>query len=334
MFYNDYEHFINKIVWFIKKKKHRDNFRNILYDIVNSMYKLEYMVDRLNVKNDDDSLVIIQSTGGLADQFWKYVLGESIKRNYNVNVKYDITWFRTHHKDIDGNHERPFQLLKLCPDINYDIASENDVFFYKACFGNMVKTYYRYDINNILQTKRNIYLDCYPELLDIDIDEIFNSIDLDKYHYSTLKDNNLLLYNELSNNNEEEVSVVIHARLGDSHTFGEFKTIFNSSYNNYADYFLQSIDNLFNKLKPLKTKFFFFSDDIEWLKNNVISKLNNNISYKINYENNEPYLYMYLMSKAKHYIISLGGFGNLATLFNRNKDKIVIRPNDFKLSKT
>ncbi|MEI0702034.1 hypothetical protein [Brachyspira intermedia] len=80
MFYNDYEHFINKIVWFIPSKKHRDNFRKILYDIVNSMYKLEYIADKLNVKDDTKGMVIIESQGGLADQFWKYILGESIKK--------------------------------------------------------------------------------------------------------------------------------------------------------------------------------------------------------------------------------------------------------------
>lgn len=325
MFYNNYEQFINKIVWFIPSKKHRDDFRKILYDIVNSMYKLEYIADKVNVKDDKKGMVIIESAGGLSDQFWKYILGESIKKNYDFDVKYDLTWFRTHHKDVDGKHERPFELLKLCPDISYDIASEEEVFFYKACFGNMVKTYTGYDINNILQTKKNIYLDSYPKLLDISVEDVVKDIDLDKYHFKNLEGDNLLLYNELKNN----ISISVHSRLGDSHVMEKFKTIFNSDYNQYADYLIKSIYYLYNKLKDHNPKFFFFSDDINWVNNNVISKLDKNISYKINKEKNPPHLDIYLMSSAKHQIISLGGFGNLASLFNKNKDKIIIKPTDF-----
>ena len=325
MFYNDYEHFINKIVWFIPSKKHRDNFRKILYDIVNSMYKLEYIADKLNVKDDKKGMVIVESTGGLADQFGKYILGESIKKNYDVRVKYDLTWFRTHHKDIDGKHERPFELLKLCPDISYDIATEEEVFFYKACFGNMVKEYFDYDINHILATKKDIYIDCYPKILDINIDDLVKDIDLDKYHFKVLAGENLSLYNELKNN----FSISVHARLGDSHIMPEFKSIFNSDYNEYASYFIKSINFLNNKFKDYNPKFVFFSDDMNWVNDNVISKLDKNILYRINIEKNPPHLDIYLISSAKHQIISLGGFGNLASLFNKNKDKIIIRPNDF-----
>ncbi|MEI0493164.1 alpha-1,2-fucosyltransferase [Brachyspira intermedia] len=325
MFYNDYEHFINKIVWFIPSKKHRDNFRKILYDIVNSMYKLEYIADKLNVKDDKKGMVIVESTGGLADQFGKYILGESIKKNYDVRVKYDLTWFRTHHKDIDGKHERPFELLKLCPDISYDIATEEEVFFYKACFGNMVKEYFDYDINHILATKKDIYIDCYPKILDINIDDLVKDIDLDKYHFKVLAGENLSLYNELKNN----FSISVHARIGDSHVMTEFKTIFNSDYNEYADYFIKSVNFLYDKFKDDNPKFFFFSDDINWVSDNIISKLDKNIVYKINKEKNPPHLDIYLISTAKHQIISLGGFGNLASLFNKNKDKTIIRPDNF-----
>ncbi|WP_232469524.1 hypothetical protein [Brachyspira pilosicoli] len=56
-----------------------------------------------------------------------------------------------------------------------------------------------------------------------------------------------------------------------------------------------------------------------------MKKLNNRISYKVSSCKNPPYLDIYLMSNAKHYIISLGGFGDLATRFNNNENKIVIK---------
>lgn len=325
MFYNDYEHFINKIVWFIPSKKHRDNFRKILYDVVNSMYKLEYITNVLNNKIDnEDNVVIIETSGGIADQFGKYVLGEAVKK-YNRKVKYDLTWFRTHNKDVDGKHERPFELLKLLPDIDYDIASEDEVFVYKACFGNIIKEYFDYDINDILLTKKNIYLSGYPKIPDIEIKDLVKDIDLDKYHFNSLKGENLLLYNDL----KKYCSISVHARLGDSHIMSDFRTIFHSDYNEYTDYFVKSINNIYNKFKSNNPKFFFFSDDIEWVNKNVIPKLSKDILYTIVNEKNPPHIDIYLISNAKHQIISLGGFGNLASLFNKNDNKTVISPKDF-----
>lgn len=133
------------------------------------------------------------------------------------------------------------------------------------------------------------------------------------------------MYNELKDN----VSISVHARLGDSHIMPEFKTIFNSDYNEYASYFIKSINFIYNKFRDYNPKFFFFSDDINWFNDNVISKLDKNITYKINKENNPPHLDIYLISNAKHQIISLGGFGNLASLFNKNKDKIIVKISDF-----
>ncbi|MEI0842363.1 alpha-1,2-fucosyltransferase [Brachyspira pilosicoli] len=321
MLYNNYEHLINKIVRIIPIKKHRDNLRNILYDIVNSLYKIEYISKELNKKrnNNDSGIVIIECQGGLADQFWKYILGESIKKHYNFTVKYDITWFDHKHKDIDGKDERPFELIKLCPDIDFKIASYDEIFFYKACFSVINESYFGYDINNYLENNKNLFLYSYPRILDINVSDITKNIDLDKYHYSTLKEDNLVLYNELKNSE----SVAIHIRLGDSYVMSCFKEVFNSSYENYANYFIESINKLSNELK--NPTFFFFSDDIDWVNKNIIKKLNNRISYKVSSCKNPPYLDIYLMSNAKHYIISLGGFGDLATRFNNNENKIVIK---------
>ncbi|WP_295156586.1 alpha-1,2-fucosyltransferase [uncultured Brachyspira sp.] len=328
MLYNDYEHFINKIVWFIPSKKHRDNFRKILYDMVNSMYRLEYIANQINLKNYDKGNVIICSSGGLADQFWHYILGESIKRNYDFNVKYDNTWFRTVHKDYYKKEDRHFELLKLCPDISYDIASEEELFFYKANFNNfnnMLKGYItNEDLNYILQTKKNVYIECYPKK-DINADDIVKNIDLDKYHFKSLKGENLLLYNELKNN----FSISVHARLGDVNVMDTFRSIFNSDYSEYADYFIKSINYIYNKFKDNNPKFFFFSNDINWVNNNIISKLGKNILYKVSEEKNPPHLDVYLISIAKHQIISLGGFASLAGLFNKNTNKIIIKPSDF-----
>ena len=326
MFYKNYKKLIDKIVWFIPSKKHRDNLRLILWDVISSVYKLEFILNYLN-SYEDERCIIIGISGGLNDQFHKYVLGETIKNKFNMKVKYDITWYNDYGIDDDGNFNRHFELLKLCPNIDIDIASEEEVFVYRNCFMNAIKNI-NGNITDEIKNKRNIYIYyySYPTVDGANVDEITDSIDLDKLHYNTLNSYNLELYNELKS---EKASVAVHVRLGDSHVMNNFKNIFYSSYDKYVDYIIDSIYKMQDKLSPLKPKFFFFSDDINWVNDNVISKLDKNISYRINKEKNPPHLDIYLMSSAKHQIISLGGFGRLASLFNKNKDKIIIKPSDF-----
>lgn len=317
--YDKYEELINKIVWIIPSSKIRNNTRKMLYDILASIYKIEYIMDVLNTKSENiEEVVIINVEGGLASQFYFYGLGEYIKKEFNKKVKYNIDWFRVNHKDVDNNYERPFEITKFLPDAEFNIASREEVFKYKLCFSYTNEEHNGYDFDFISQ-KRNVYLAGYPNV-SIDISNLISNIDLDKYHFNKLEGDNLILYNELVS----EESVSVHIRLGDFHVFNDFDTYFDRDYNKYANYFIKSIERLSKELN--NPKFFFFSEDINWIKKNIIPHLDKNIRFKINEIVNSPYIDLYLMSKAKHFIISLGGYSNLTQEFGRYKDKIVVRP--------
>lgn len=322
--YKDYKKIIDKIVWFIPIKNKRDYIRLVLTDIVDAMYKLEYISDVLNTKNDNlEELAIIEVAGGLADQLHKYILGESIKIYYGKKVKYDLTFYEEYGMDCLGNRNRPFELLEFLPEINFDIASYQEIATYRICFYEPKYCHnYYYELNDLLKNKRQIYVSGYPNILPINIEKLFSNIDLDKYHYDKLKDGNLDLYKEMK---EHKASVSVHVRLGDSNVMDSFSSKFNKDYNNYANYIIQSINSITNKLSPIKPRFFFFSDDIEWVKKNIIVKLYNT-DYIINNNINKGYIDMYLISSSKHSIISIGGFGRTAAYFNKNKDKIIISP--------
>ena len=127
MLYNNYRDLINKrIAWFIPIKSLRDKFRNILDDIVNTMYKIEYLVNKNNtLENKDERLFIIWQCDGFSGQLGKYILGESIKQNQNnIRIKYDITWHINNGKDVYGKEKRAFDLINCFPDLNIEIAEK------------------------------------------------------------------------------------------------------------------------------------------------------------------------------------------------------------------
>ena len=73
-------------------------------------------------------------------------------------------------------------------------------------------------------------------------------------------------------------------------------------------------------------KFFIFSDDIDYIKNNIIKKLSKTILFyivDIN-DNDKGYFDLFLMINCKHQIASNGSFGYYAYCFN--KDRVLITP--------
>jgi hypothetical protein len=121
-------------------------------------------------------------------------------------------------------------------------------------------------------------------------------------------------------------SVSIHIRRGDY-----LSSKFVDGFSNICtiDYYNRSIDKIKSNLDlPV---FFVFSDDQEWVKQNIIIKnafyLNHNIG-KNSWQD------MYLMSKCKHNIIANSSFSWWGAWLNSNNQKIVIAPkkwwNDFK----
>lgn len=105
-------------------------------DIVNTIYRIENINNILNTKNNNnvEELAIIEVQGGLSDQLHKYILVESIKIYCDKKVKYDLTFYEEYGTDSLGNRNRHFELLEFLPEINFDIASQQEISTYKTCF--------------------------------------------------------------------------------------------------------------------------------------------------------------------------------------------------------
>ena len=113
-------------------------------------------------------------------------------------------------------------------------------------------------------------------------------------------------------------SVSIHIRRGDYLSIYWEKKLAIITDNKY---YKNALEYLEKKIKHLH--FFVFSDDIQWVKENL--KLPNCTYVEHNIGKNS-YVDMYLMSLCKHNIIANSTFSWWAAWLNKNEDKIVIMP--------
>ena len=315
MLYKNYTDLVNKLVWIIPKKSKRDNMRNILNYIVNTAYKIEYLINNNNSINDKD-YIIINQCDGFAGQLGKYIFGEFVKDNYNKNVKYDTSWYSISGLDIEKKEKRKFDLLNCFEDIKIEIASNEEIEIYKRLF-----YYDSGDFYDLCRNKKRLYCHFHPYIGSFDKSYVMQKLDMHKNLHHKLKDNNLNLYNEIINH---PASVAVHIRRGDIKAHGGFEVFKNN------DSIYKAIYLMIEKLKPIKPKFFFFSNDMNWVKNNILRNLNKEVEYTYCNNDNKDTVYfdMYLMSSAKHMIFTIGGFSQIAYMFNKNKNIIVISPDN------
>ena len=127
-----------------------------------------------------------------------------------------------------------------------------------------------------------------------------------------LREDNENLYNIICNTN----SVCITIRRGD-YLSSRYKDSF---YICDENYFKRGIDVIKEKID--KPTFIFFSDDIEWVKDNIV------IDTPCYYETgNDPiWEKIRLMSACKHFIISNSTFSWWAQYLSTNPNKIVVSP--------
>ena len=113
-------------------------------------------------------------------------------------------------------------------------------------------------------------------------------------------------------------AVSVHIRRGD-YLSEHFKDGFGSCCP--IDYYLRSIR--FIKKKTVNPLFVFFSDDMEWVKENIIEE---NAIYVDHNHEFDAWQDMYLMSQCKHNITANSSFSWWGAWLNVNPQKIVISP--------
>lgn len=269
-------------------------------------------------------MIIVKLMGGLGNQMFQYAIGRSLAVKTNQELKFDLSFLSDKSPKINFTF-RELELDKFNINLEFSSIEENRFFINKLSILNKIlfklnlKSSNLYIVENphkqlnISNINGDVYLDGFwqSEYYFCDIRNYL----LNDFSLSILSNEVSLLTDEIIRNS----SVSIHIRRGDYSS--------NSHINSYhgtcnIEYYLKAISYFSNKLaNPI---FYFFSDDINWVKDNFESKQNFRfISLK---DSKSPHYDMYLMSKCLHNVIANSSFSWWGAWLNQNPNKTVIAP--------
>lgn len=258
--------------------------------------------------------VIVQMDGGVCSQMHQYILGYLFMQK-GYKVYFDLSFFTEWGLDLNNKFVRKFDLLKAFPYLNFNKASEIEIYAYrKKVFNKGNHTPETMTDFSFLEKKPPIFLGDYYHLPPTIWLPAFQS--LYKMDNTILDDKNNKVCHKI---NSRPNSVAVHVRRGDLsvevYAYGKPATF---------NYFQKAISHCQSKLD--NPYFFFFSDEPEWVQNELIPRLcliEQSEVISIN-GSDKGYMDLYLIAHCKNQITTKGTLGKYGALLNDNPSKIVI----------
>lgn len=271
-------------------------------------------------------MVIVKLQGGLGNQMFQYAFGRSIAKKLHTAVYFDPSFFDSVINESDISI-REYELSIFDADVNFADTK-------------LIRKFLQPDIFQRLLNKLNIYKKTiYNEPSLRMSKEVFNikpSAYLsgfwhsEKYFWDIEEEiRELFIFrkplNELSQKfvdkiSEDKTAVSVHIRRGDYISSERTNQIHGSCTIEYYKNALALI-----KMRLNSPHFYFFSDELEWVKNNLINETDNCTLVDHN-RGKDSWQDMALMSRCKHHIIANSSFSWWGAWINPNKEKIVIAP--------
>ena len=264
--------------------------------------------------------VIANIIGGLGNQMFQYAASYALAKKNGLELKVDLDDYHTFR---DRNFELPYAF-----DLKFSIASKKDVKNLIGVHSNIYLRRFLYRVGyrkNMLREK--------PYVLNKDFFDITNSIYLEGYwqnynYFDSIKKDIRQQFKFKCLKNEEisfffqkykkKNVISMHVRKSDYINNKKNTHLFFNLTNNY---YLQAVN--FFKLKVSNPHFLIFSDDVNWVNNNINLQ---NTSYEILKPSLSPAKDMALMSLCNHNIIANSTFSWWAAWLNSSVNKIVITP--------
>jgi len=261
---------------------------------------------------------IVRCLGGLGNQMFQYAFYKALKNRFK-NAKFDLDGYK------DYPLHNGFELQTIF-DLHPDIASP---FLSRVYYTPERKWIYR-KIRRIFNIKNSYYEEIIPFTFNQDLflndqikylwgywqnplyfTAIAEEIKKDFQFKIPLDQRNQLVLTDIHQTN----SVSLHVRRGDYIKDTLLGGLCNMEYYQSA---IQHINE--NVVSP---KYYIFSNDIEWCRNNFNLPDCQFISWN---EGLTSYIDMQLMSACKHNIIANSSFSWWGAWLNNNPSKIVIGP--------
>jgi hypothetical protein len=259
---------------------------------------------------------VIQFLGGLGNQMFQYAFYKALQKRL-PNVKADINGYQNYNLHNGFELERIFdiKLDKISP-FKSDIFCNNKWIYRKIRrVLNLKNTYtgearlFSFD-PSVFNNSKPVYYWGYWQNFKY-FEDIADEIRSDFRFTKPLSKRNQEVLEEIKRTN----SVSIHVRRGDylkDSLLGGLCGL---------DYYLQGINYIQSNITL--PKFFIFSDDISWCKENFNLPGSEIISWN---KQSSSYIDMQLMSSCKHNIIANSSFSWWGAWLNENQKKIIIYP--------
>jgi hypothetical protein len=269
-------------------------------------------------------MIIVKPVGGLASQIQKYAIGRALADKHGVDLKLDMSWFESTPEEdtswefwldkfnIDIKKATPEEIKKLKPS-TFQLRLSNllkRLFKIKVKFKHYSNESF-IDVDKFWQLPDELYLegefsgtDYFEPIRDVICKEV-------QYRLGTSKQmDEYVNYIKTS-----KPTIAIHFRRGD----------YISNPNAAKFHYLCSKNYYLEALNWFKSKFgdfslLVFSDDLDWVKENVPFDMATEVRFVDDLQTNEEFQ---LLSLCHHNIISNSGFSWLASWLNVNENIIV-----------
>ena len=243
---------------------------------------------------------IVIFKGGLGNQLFQYVFCCYLRRN---NSKKIYGFY-----DKKSMIHNGFELGNCFRDIYLPEKSFlSDFLVYTYKIKNKVLGINKKDKKDNYN-KEKIIFDGYWQSLSFFSKEIIDTLNFN----TTLSKENLEIQSVIKSSN----SISVHIRRGD---YLNLQTVYGGICT--KEYYNKAIELM--KLKVPDSFFVFFSDDMEWVKQNFSKEGAIYVDWN---KGKDSYTDMYLMSCCKHNIIANSTFSWWGAYLNKNRNKIVISP--------
>jgi hypothetical protein len=267
-------------------------------------------------------MIVIKLSGGLGNQMFQYAFGKHLAVKNNTDLKLDLSFYNS--QNLRNYELQKFYIkerIATKSDISSFVLPENpsisNKINYNFCkfFKNnqvIIEKQFTFD-SSVLEVSLSAYLEGYwqSEKYFKPIEPIIR--DCFQIKISPDLDNQALLIQIAKTN-----SISIHIRRGDYVNVENTNRIHGTCDLNYYN---DAIAFLSDKISD--PVFFIFSDDIPWVKQNLMIPFDHKfVSNNIDNDHED----LRLMSNCKHNIIANSSFSWWGAWLNNNPDKIVISP--------
>lgn len=237
--------------------------------------------------------IVVFMDGGICSQMLMYLQGQYYAEQ-GLDVRYDTRWYEVCGKDQFGNHPRIFEFTEMWPTLPFKSIKGWRLWIFRHFFkaGQLM--------NEVLPDPETITHSMY----------LYGYWDLPKEAYNRL----LSAYFDIrmasipagGGLRTNEYTVGIHVRRGDL-AKGD-----NPVYGGVTDgYFLRAIEFCDKKFQP--KKYIFFSDEPDWVEQNICNQLEH--PYEI-MRGNKAWEDLWLLAQCPIIVASQGSFGSVAAKLN------------------